>query len=136
MQRAKNEHKVATVIGSYIVFILNSMIPINDKSHASTIRLKQALLGKLRKVEVLDLIPIADQTWLKVAEGNSGTSVLPSTVIETLFFNHYDEMLAMYGNHIGDLVTRYVSKHQNNLHTKDSYNIADALSKAVIEAIK
>ena len=132
-----NNNKVATVIGSYIVFILNSMIPAKDKGHASTIRLKQALLPVLRKADHREeLVPIADKIWLKVATEYTGTTVLPSTMIETLFFNHYDDMVNMYGNHIGDLVTRYVTKHQNSLHTKDSYNIADALSEAVIKAIK
>lgn len=132
-----NEHKIATIIGSYIVFILNTKVPAKDKSHASTIRLRQAIRVKLRKAkDKLELVPIADEVWVDIVEKYKGTSILPSTLIETLFFNHYDEMVAMYGQNIGDLVTRYVEKHQNNLHAKNSYDIADALSNAVKQRIE
>ena len=121
----------ALIIGSYIVYILNNMVPVADKSHGSVIRLKQSLLSVLRKqdkTKSADAINQADKVWQEVLEEFSGTYILPATMIEALYFNHEQDMIETFGSKISNLVIRYTEKHQNNNHARDSYNIADAMS--------
>ena len=126
-------NREATIIGSFIYIILMNLDKL-DLHKGSVVRLREHILAKLKKAPIKHAKE-ADELWERIVTDNPEKFELYiSPVIETLFFNHEDKMIEMYGKDFGLLVTRATMKiayGDKEDVIRRSYLIADNISKAV-----
>ena len=133
MKKKNSCNKEAAFVGAMIIALIFGFLDDKEKMRGTTIRLKQALLSKLRfcDMNMAKLANIAFQRVLTEIEGK-GLTMYASTVIESLFFASESKMRAMYGNEISNIVSNFTIKIDNfgddeEVH-KNSYKVADMLS--------
>lgn len=105
-----------------------------DLHKGSVVRLREHILAKLKNAPI-KYAKEADELWKRIVTDNPDKFELYiSPVVETLFFNHEDKMIEMYGKDFGLLVTRATMKiayGDKEDVIRRSYLIADNISKAV-----
>ncbi len=78
--------------------------------------------------------------WTNVLESfrNDDLKIAIALVIETLYFNHEDILTSFYGQELGNRIVRFSNKQSYDGisdYAKDSYIVADALSKSVQKSV-
>ena len=126
-------NREATIIGSFIYIILMNLDKL-DLHKGSVARLRGHIFAKLKKAPI-KYAKEADELWERIVTDNPEKFELYiSPVIETLFFNHEDKMIEMYGKDFGLLVTRATMKMaygDKEDVIRRSYLVADSISKEV-----
>lgn len=126
-------NREATIIGSFIYIILINLDKL-DLCKGSVIKLREHILAKLKKAPN-KYAKEADELWKRIVTDNPEKFELYiSPVVETLFFNHEDKMLKMYGKDFGLLLTRATMKMaygDKEDALRRSYLMADNISSAV-----
>lgn len=105
-----------------------------EQKKGSVVRLNQHIRKYAR--DNSDLANLGFNTVLEVSQSYpEGIRADIATVVETLYFNHEEQMKLLYGNNITDLVLRCTDKISLDGLTKqeirDSYNIADRFKEVI-----
>jgi hypothetical protein len=128
----------AVVSGALIIIFI--MQDEDNRSKGSVIRLKSALLNKLKSVD-RSFSKLADDAFKQVLDKyvNDCLQLDVGILIEAIALNKQDAMREFYGNNIIDLVCRAAYKITVSGLTqkqgKDSYMIADELKEALEKVI-
>lgn len=130
--------KEATIVGSFIYIVLMNL-DAADMNKGSVIKLRQRILSRL-KLAPKKYAREADELWEKIVKNNPDKfSMYISPFVETLFFNHEDVMLEMFGSDFGTIISRATMKMaygNDETALKYSYLMADIISKEVLDADK
>jgi hypothetical protein len=127
----------AIISGAFILVLLKQ--DTDNKNKASVIRLKEAIVSKIRKASKV-YAELADKAFNEVVEARRDEKLELDVgiMIEAIALNKENAMREFYGNNIIDLVCRAAYKITVSGLTrqqgKDSYMIADEL-KAALEKV-
>jgi hypothetical protein len=132
----KEREKMQGIItASYIMYLANALLPCEEQSKTTTIRLMQVLREKTCKQEYYKYVELSNLAWAKTVNKfkNDNMHIVISQAVETLWFNNLDVMLSMFGVHSTDIVLRFVMKQtQDNVDSvfiKESNLVIDELTK-------
>ena len=104
------EKAKAIILGSYILYMIDSLLDEDQQKNLTTIRLKQYLQAKTRVANVTKYIMMSNKAWdLTIQEfaDEPGAKIVIFDAVETLAFHNERAMELVFGSKILDHVSRF-----------------------------
>ena len=133
----KNKEAITVILGSHILYLIDSLLDDKNKKKASTIRLKQMIFKAIADKKYTEYSELSNKSWtLTVKEfEDKNMRMAVAQAVESLAFYAEDDMKAMYGNEFITVVDRFVQKNNGTL---DRYVIKETntISKSLISSAR
>lgn len=135
------EEAKAIITGSYILYLIDSLLDKSEHSNGTTIQLKQKLLAKTKKANVKKLIDMSNVAWFDTIEEfkDRKMHLVIFDAVESLAFSESKVMEMMFGKDILDVVSRFAMKQSRDGVDNDilleSREITQALKKYMSKVI-
>jgi len=129
------------ILGSYILYLIDSLLDKNERSNATTIRLKQLLFSKTHKAQNAKYVKLSNKAWSMVIEQfkDKHMRLVIFDMVERLAFDNEKVMTDMFGvnliPYVGQFSLKQTRDGVDNAILKESRIVSDALKKACEKVI-
>ena len=137
----KSEQAQAIIVGSFILYMIDSLLDRPQHSKGSVIRLKQMLRAKTSQAQNRDYVVISNEAWASVVEKykDKNYRLVIFDAVESLGFDNQEIMTKMFGSKFLDAVGYFSLKQTfdgvEKAVLKESREITAALKKAVQKSV-
>ena len=136
----------AVIIGSYVTFMIDTMLDKGDRTNGSTVKLLQHIKKHISDKKYLPYREWSNDAWFRMVDQlkDKNLKMTVAQAVENLVFDREDVMTEFYGSQILDLAGNFSVKHtidnlqkdivmDTNLITKTLLN---EMSKVIYERMK
>ena len=137
----KHNQISACIVGSFIQYMINSLLPTQEKYKGSVLALNQKLMAKTRKPEMTPYVILSNQAWSNTINAFEDEKIrlIVFDAIEYLSYDNEKVMKLMYGDDIITYVDRAVMKLSysgtNKELFKESRKVTDELTKQMRKSV-
>ena len=133
IEPTKTQKAKAIILGSYILYMIDSLLDKSEHFNLTTIRLRQALQAKTKVSSVQRYIEMSNEAWATTIEEfkDENATIAIFDAVETLAFHNEEEMKMVFGNHILDHVGRFSLKQTRDGVSKEILMSSRRICKAL-----
>jgi len=133
------------ITGSFILYLIDSILDKNQQNNLTTIRLKQYLQAKTRVANVSKYILMSNKAWnltIQEFKDEIGIKIVIFDTVEMLAFDNEEAMELTFGSKILDHVSRFSLKQDRGGIERDVLlgsrrickSLKDNMSKVIFES--
>jgi len=133
----KTQKATAIITGSYIMYLIDSLLDKSEHFHLTTIRLKQSISAQTRKAQNRNFVILSNKAWSSVVDvyKDKNMHIAIFDAVESLAFDQLDLMTEMFGSNFINYVNGFTQKQTRDGVSREillqSREVTSALKKAV-----
>ena len=131
----KTQKAKGIIIGSYVLYLIDSLLDDKEQFNLTTIRLKQALRGKTKVSNVQKYIDMSNEAWADTIDEfkDENAKIAIFDAVERLVFDNEEVMKLVFGNHILEHAGRFSLKQSREGVSKEILMSSRKVCKALID---
>ena len=133
------------ITGSFILYLIDSLLDADQQNNLTTIRLKQYLQAKTRVANATKYILMSNKAWdltIQEFKDEVGIRIVIFDAVEMLAFDNEEAMELIFGSKILDHVSRFSLKQTKGSADRDTLlgsrrickALKDNMSKVIFES--
>jgi len=134
----KTEKAKSIIVGSFILYLINSLLDETEQNNATTIRLFQLLRSKTSQAQNKAYIELSNKAWSMTIKDFSGKDyrIAIFDAVESLAFAEQDVCTKMYGSNFLPYSTSFCYKQTSDETSKDVLKESREVTKTLIKNIQ
>ena len=134
----KSETAKSILLGSFLVYAIDSLLDKSQRFNGTTINLKQMLLAKTRKAQHTAYVEMSNKAWYSVVDKykDENYRIYLFDLVEYLGFEEERIMTEMYGDKFIEYISAFSLKHTFDGTDSNILKESRVVSQALIDATR